>query len=660
MSACGFCGAWQYTATHVPWWTGVGQGGDGYCYQRPWWNGEVQSGVWRGRINELGRNSFEGASGGGNWRPEAWGGQHGPGREHHGDGGETKNARSRSAPHEEADQRGAESDVEKTGKGGKHGNGEKRKPESVEPYLSMVTLDKTKVVIVGLAPTVELMELVPRIRQWLEESRDKKSQRIRIGRRALWRRRRDRRRRILGQLDVARKERIQSGKKSRRSTTVETTEGQGGRELAENGAEQCTETAANELEECVDGRCKEGSGGGTERNGKCSSVQEKSGKFHIVDRGLLPGLLPEQKTGKVGEEQRDDDVGSRARKTKATRVFHAYSITTLMAAWLAWKQCRIFRSSSTEGATGQMGEHGTCHNVAKRVQTWARFAAMTMGNVTRKTMKTGHGTNNGQASASGTDGTRAYEEDGTDHNVVKSVQTAWARFATKMMGNMTKEAMITGHGANSVGARASGTRACNTTKREGTDGKRGRNEKRGTMSHTYAESDIMDVRERGRPSEARDVNNINGVRDGSYEAVNAREPVVRGKANATGARKVTRWANKSVAFKRWVTDAVGKNGVERAELYAFLTECFNEADSDRDGFVNAMEFDLVVENAAALPRSFGLAHGWKALYGDIASRLRGRAKLFRTIDVDNKGTIGIENWSQCAFQHIAVKIQTMS
>lgn len=126
-----------------------------------------------------------------------------------------------------------------------------------------------------------------------------------------------------------------------------------------------------------------------------------------------------------------------------------------------------------------------------------------------------------------------------------------------------------------------------------------------------------------------------------------------------GTKGACPWATESVAFKRWVTDAVSKNGVERAELYAFLAECFKDADSDRDGFVNAAEFDFLVEKAAALPRRFGLAPSWKALYGDLASRQIGRAKLFRTIDVDNKDTIGIDNWIQYAFQHIAEKVKTM-
>ena len=131
------------------------------------------------------------------------------------------------------------------------------------------------------------------------------------------------------------------------------------------------------------------------------------------------------------------------------------------------------------------------------------------------------------------------------------------------------------------------------------------------------------------------------------------------KPTSTVAKGACPWATESVAFKRWVQDAVTRNAAEREELYAFLTECSVDADTDRDGLVNAEEFDFLIEKAAALPRRFGLAPGWKALYGDIASRQAGRAKLFKTIDEHKKNTIGIDDWIQYAFKHIAEKVKTM-
>lgn len=119
------------------------------------------------------------------------------------------------------------------------------------------------------------------------------------------------------------------------------------------------------------------------------------------------------------------------------------------------------------------------------------------------------------------------------------------------------------------------------------------------------------------------------------------------------------WSTESVSFKRWVTDAVTSKGVERDELYSFLTECFKDADSDRDGFVNKDEFDFLVEKAAALPRRFGLAPSWMEMYGDVDKRRAGRAELFQTINSQGKDAIGIDDWIQYAFGHIAEKVKTM-
>ena len=40
---------------------------------------------------------------------------------------------------------------------------------------------------------------------------------------------------------------------------------------------------------------------------------------------------------------------------------------------------------------------------------------------------------------------------------------------------------------------------------------------------------------------------------------------------------------------------------------SFLTECFKDADTDRDEFNNTDEFDLLVGKAAAMPHRYGIA-----------------------------------------------------
>jgi len=142
---------------------------------------------------------------------------------------------------------------------------------------------------------------------------------------------------------------------------------------------------------------------------------------------------------------------------------------------------------------------------------------------------------------------------------------------------------------------------------------------------------------------------------------------VQGLKPAGKQRGVCPWATESVAFKRWVQDAVTGDGSERSELYSFLIECFKDADADRDGLVNAVEFDFLVEKAAALPRRFGLAPSWQAQYGNIASRQAGREKLFHKVrqqktdltTVGSSATISSDTWIQYAFEHITEKVKSM-
>jgi len=120
------------------------------------------------------------------------------------------------------------------------------------------------------------------------------------------------------------------------------------------------------------------------------------------------------------------------------------------------------------------------------------------------------------------------------------------------------------------------------------------------------------------------------------------------------------WQSDKTEFKQFCKMAIhNPSGKERKELYGFLSECFLDADGDRDGVVGADEFDFLVEKAASLPRRFGLAPSWVEYYGNMETRLRARKQMFDQMDTDHTGKIRLEEWVQFAIAHITEKVRTM-
>merc|ERR1719329_472570 len=120
------------------------------------------------------------------------------------------------------------------------------------------------------------------------------------------------------------------------------------------------------------------------------------------------------------------------------------------------------------------------------------------------------------------------------------------------------------------------------------------------------------------------------------------------------------WQYDKSAFKQFVRAAIDvPSSKERKELYGYLSECFMDADQDRDGLVGADEFDFLIEKSAAIPRRFGMAPSWPEMYGDDAHRREERKKLFASMDKHRRQAIGMEEWMEFAMQHIAGKVRTM-
>jgi Ca2+-binding EF-hand superfamily protein len=121
------------------------------------------------------------------------------------------------------------------------------------------------------------------------------------------------------------------------------------------------------------------------------------------------------------------------------------------------------------------------------------------------------------------------------------------------------------------------------------------------------------------------------------------------------------WQADKVSFKNFCVRAVNGSvtSPERKQLYSYLVECFLDADGDRDGLVNASEFDFLLEHAASLPRRFGLAPSWVECYGDVAGRAAARKEMFHHMDAHQTGSIGMEEWVEFTMAHITDKVRTL-
>merc|ERR1711862_1043195 len=101
-------------------------------------------------------------------------------------------------------------------------------------------------------------------------------------------------------------------------------------------------------------------------------------------------------------------------------------------------------------------------------------------------------------------------------------------------------------------------------------------------------------------------------------------------------------------------------GPEARELYGFLALSFADVDTDKDGFINAPQFNRLCEKVAALPRRFGMAPSWQAEYGnDVNKRDAARKVMFDEIDAKHgpgRNKIGLHQWVDWATSHIMDKV----
>ena len=96
-----------------------------------------------------------------------------------------------------------------------------------------------------------------------------------------------------------------------------------------------------------------------------------------------------------------------------------------------------------------------------------------------------------------------------------------------------------------------------------------------------------------------------------------------------------------------------------AELYNFLLACFIRADSNFCGKVSIVEFDTMIEEAAALPRKYGFAPRASDMYKNILIRSASREQLFRDMNLRHDGYITLDEWISFSVSHIMGKVKTL-
>merc|ERR1719323_3061012 len=123
------------------------------------------------------------------------------------------------------------------------------------------------------------------------------------------------------------------------------------------------------------------------------------------------------------------------------------------------------------------------------------------------------------------------------------------------------------------------------------------------------------------------------------------------------------WRHDKNTFKVWCTEAMLSGTKAQRELYGFLAVAFGDVDGNRDGLINAAEFDLLCEKVAALPRRYGMAPSWEKEYnGCVEARTKARAAMFHALDTRNgpaRGTIGLKQFVRWAREHIVKKVGTL-
>merc|ERR1719410_2971789 len=131
-------------------------------------------------------------------------------------------------------------------------------------------------------------------------------------------------------------------------------------------------------------------------------------------------------------------------------------------------------------------------------------------------------------------------------------------------------------------------------------------------------------------------------------------------ATAVPGNNSSMYASKAEFLQFAVKLSESRTSAEYKDFYAFLLQCFQDADQDRDGLVNLKEFDQIVEKAGAFPRSHGLAPMTAELYTTEEARIAGRKKHFDAMDASKTGKISFNEWLEFTYVHVCDKVKSVA
>merc|ERR1712066_126095 len=87
-----------------------------------------------------------------------------------------------------------------------------------------------------------------------------------------------------------------------------------------------------------------------------------------------------------------------------------------------------------------------------------------------------------------------------------------------------------------------------------------------------------------------------------------------------------------------------------------LLRCFSDADASLSGRITAVEFDGLIDIAAAAPRNFGFAPQASEMFKSVDERKKARKALFKAINADGSGEISFQEFLEWAVTHILQKV----